>query len=126
MVAQAESVGTRIFNDVIDRVDLTTRPFAAYGDSGDVYTGDALIVATGASARWLGLESEQKFSGFGVSACATCDGFFYREKQVMVVGGGNTAVQDALFLTNFASKVTLIHRRHEPRPRPNIQTSNNR
>lgn len=111
MEEQAAKVGTEIINDVIVSVDLSKRPFVATGDSGDSYTGDTLIVATGASARWLGLPSEQQFSGFGVSACATCDGFFYRERQVMVVGGGNTAVEEALFLTNFAAKVTLVHRR---------------
>ena len=115
MVEQAKNVGTVIFSDLIVDVDFSSRPFKCTGDSGDVYTGDTVIVATGASARWLGLESEQKFSGFGVSACATCDGFFYREKPVAVIGGGNTAVEEALFLTNFASKVTLIHRRDELR-----------
>ena len=113
MKAQAEHVGTRILNDLIVDVDLTHRPFALIGDSGTRYTCDALIIATGAQARWLGLPSEQKFQGFGVSACATCDGFFYRNKHVLVVGGGNTAVEEALFLTNFASKVTVIHRREE-------------
>jgi len=115
MVEQARNVGTQIFSDLIVEVDFSSRPFRAIGDSGDIYTGDTVIVATGASARWLGLESEQKFSGFGVSACATCDGFFYRDKPVAVIGGGNTAVEEALFLTNFASKVTLIHRRDELR-----------
>lgn len=115
MVEQAKNVGTVIFSDLIVDVDFSSRPFKCTGDSGDIYTGDTVIVATGASARWLGLESEQKFSGFGVSACATCDGFFYREKPVAVIGGGNTAVEEALFLTNFASKVTLIHRRDELR-----------
>jgi thioredoxin reductase (NADPH) len=115
MVEQAKNVGTQIFSDLIVDVDFSSRPFKCIGDSGDIYTGDTVIVATGASARWLGLESEQKFSGSGVSACATCDGFFYREKPVAVVGGGNTAVEEALFLTNFASKVTLIHRRDELR-----------
>ena len=115
MVEQAKNVGTEIFSDLIVEVDFSSRPFKCIGDSGDIYTGDTVIVATGASARWLGLESEQKFSGFGVSACATCDGFFYREKPVAVIGGGNTAVEEALFLTNFASKVTLIHRRDELR-----------
>ena len=111
MSAQAKNVGTEIVNDIITEVDLTRRPLKCVGDSGAVYTGDALIISTGATARWLGLDSEQRFQGFGVSACATCDGFFYREKQVLVVGGGNTAVEEALFLTNFAAKVTLIHRR---------------
>jgi thioredoxin reductase (NADPH) len=113
MKAQAEHVGTRIVNDLITSVDLRTHPFVLNGDSGTRYTCDALIVATGAQARWLGLPSEQRFQGFGVSACATCDGFFYRDKHVLVVGGGNTAVEEALFLTNFASKVTVIHRRSE-------------
>ena len=111
MKAQAEHVGTRILNDVITEVDLSKRPFVAKGDTGDEYIGDTLLVCTGAQARWLGLESEAKFQGFGVSACATCDGFFYRGKEVAVVGGGNTAVEEALFLTNFATKVTVIHRR---------------
>ena len=113
MKAQAEHVGTTILNDLIVDVDLEHRPFALTGDSGKRYTCDSLIIATGAQARWLGLPSEQKFQGFGVSACATCDGFFYRNKHVLVVGGGNTAVEEALFLTNFASKVTVIHRRGE-------------
>ena len=113
MKAQAEHVGTRIVNDLIVDVDFDHRPFRLTGDSGKVYTADSVIVATGAQARWLGLPSESKFQGFGVSACATCDGFFYREKHVLVVGGGNTAVEEALFLTNFASKVTVIHRRSE-------------
>ena len=113
MKAQAEHVGTRIVNDLIVEVDFDHRPFRLIGDSGKVYTADSVIVATGAQARWLGLPSESKFQGFGVSACATCDGFFYREKHVLVVGGGNPAVEEALFLTNFASKVTVIHRRSE-------------
>ncbi len=111
MRAQAEHVGTEMINDLIVDVDLSRRPFRCVGDSGDVYTCDALIVATGAQARWLGLDSEKKFQGFGVSACATCDGFFYRGKEVAVIGGGNTAVEEALYLTNHATKVTLIHRR---------------
>ncbi len=115
MIEQAKNVGTEIVDDLIVDVDFSKQPFMATGDSGDIYTGDTVIVATGASAKWLGLESEQKFSGFGVSACATCDGFFYREKPVAVIGGGNTAVEEALYLTNFASKVTLIHRRDELR-----------
>jgi thioredoxin reductase (NADPH) len=111
MRAQAEHVGTRMVNDLIVDVDLTRRPFRCKGDSGDLYTGDALIIATGAQARWLGLESEKRFQGFGVSACATCDGFFYRNKAVAVVGGGNTAVEESLYLAQLASSVTLIHRR---------------
>jgi thioredoxin reductase (NADPH) len=111
MQAQAAHVGTRIVQDTITAVDLARRPFALIGDSGDRYSAEALIVATGAQARWLGLRSEEKFKGFGVSACATCDGFFFRGKHVAVVGGGNTAAEEALFLTNFAEHVTLIHRR---------------
>ena len=113
MQAQAEHVGTRFMQDTILNVDLSKRPFTCVGDSGDIYTGDTLIICTGATARWLGLPTEAKFQGFGVSACATCDGFFFRGKEVAVVGGGNSAVEEAMFLTNFASKVTLIHRRHE-------------
>ncbi len=111
MKAQAEHVGTKVVSDIIVNVDMEKRPFELTGDSGTIYTCDALIIATGAQAKWLGLPSEQKFQGFGVSACATCDGFFYKEKEVLVIGGGNTAVEEALFLTNFASKVTLVHRR---------------
>jgi thioredoxin reductase (NADPH) len=111
MQAQAEHVGTEFIMDHISKVDLARRPFRLEGDSGDSYTCDALIIATGAQARWLGLPSEEHFKGYGVSACATCDGFFYKGKQVVVVGGGNTAVEEALFLTNFASKVTVVHRR---------------
>lgn len=111
MEAQARAVGTEIVSDHIASLDLSKRPFTATSDGGTVYTCDALILATGAQAKWLGLPSEEHFKGFGVSACATCDGFFYRGKDVAVVGGGNTAVEEALFLTNFASKVTLIHRR---------------
>jgi thioredoxin reductase (NADPH) len=111
MAAQAEHVGAELVSDYIQSVDLSKRPFVAVGDSGTEYHGDTLIIATGAQARWLWIPSEEKFRGFGVSACATCDGFFYRGRAVAVVGGGNTAVEEALFLTNFASKVYLIHRR---------------
>lgn len=111
MEAQARHVGTEIISDHIVEVRLNQRPFWLKGDSGQVYTCDALIISTGAQARWLGLPSEQRFQGFGVSACATCDGFFYRDRKVVVVGGGNTAVEEALFLTNFASEVTVVHRR---------------
>jgi thioredoxin reductase (NADPH) len=111
MQKQAEHVGTRIVTDHVSKVDLTKRPFRLECDSGDRYLADAVIIATGAQARWLELPSEQKFKGYGVSACATCDGFFYRGKEVLVIGGGNTAVEEALFLTNFASKVTVVHRR---------------
>ena len=111
MQAQAEHLGTRFIQDTIAAVDLARRPFTLVADSGERYTADTLIVATGASANWLGLPSESRFQGFGVSACATCDGFFFRGKNVAVVGGGNTAAEEALFLTNFAERVTLIHRR---------------
>jgi thioredoxin reductase (NADPH) len=111
MKAQAEHVGTQFVHDVIVEVDFSHRPFTAKGDSGDIYRADVVIIATGAQARWLGLPSEQKYRGFGVSACATCDGFFFRNKEVVVVGGGNSAVTEALYLTNHATKVTLIHRR---------------
>ncbi|MCP8883842.1 thioredoxin-disulfide reductase [Devosia sp. XJ19-1] len=113
MKAQAEHVGTRIINDIVTSVDFDQRPFVLNTDSGETHTADSLIIATGAQAKWLGIPSEQKFQGFGVSACATCDGFFYRGKQVLVVGGGNTAVEEALFLTNFAEKVIVVHRRDE-------------
>ena len=111
MQAQAEHVGTRVVLDSIAAIDLSRRPFVANGDSGDVYTADTVIIATGAQARWLGLPSEEAFRGFGVSACATCDGFFFRDKEVVVVGGGNTAVEESIYLTNHASLVTLVHRR---------------
>jgi thioredoxin reductase (NADPH) len=111
MQKQAEHVGTRLVTDHVNKADLSRRPFRLETDSGDVYLADALILATGAQARWLQLSSEQKFKGYGVSACATCDGFFYRDKEVIVIGGGNTAVEEALFLTNFANKVTIVHRR---------------
>ncbi len=121
MEAQAKHVGTTIINDYIVSVDLSKRPFVAQGDSGDTYIGDTLIIATGAQARWLGLPSEQSFQGFGVSACATCDGFFYRGKKVVVVGGGNTAVEEALYLTNHASEVVLVHRRNSLRAEKILQ-----
>jgi len=111
MQAQAQHLGTKFIQDTVASVDLARRPFTLVGDSGERYTADTLIISTGASANWLGLASESKFQGFGVSACATCDGFFFRGKKVAVVGGGNTAAEEALFLTNFAERVTLIHRR---------------
>ena len=121
MEAQAKNVGTKIINDMIKSVDLESKPFTALSESGESYTADTLIISTGAQARWLGLESEKKFQGYGVSACATCDGFFFKEKEVVVVGGGNTAVEEALFLTSFASKVHLIHRRDELRAEKILQ-----
>ncbi|MEZ5910132.1 MAG: thioredoxin-disulfide reductase [Hyphomicrobiaceae bacterium] len=111
MQAQAEHVGTEIIMDHIVSVDLAARPFTLVGDGGDTYTAETLIICTGAQARWLGIPSEDTFKGYGVSACATCDGFFYKGKEVVVVGGGNTAVEEAIFLTNFASKVIVVHRR---------------
>lgn len=111
MEEHARAMGAEVLFDTITELKLGARPFVATGDSGTIYEADAVILATGAQARWLGIESEEKFKGFGVSACATCDGFFYRGKEVVVIGGGNTAVEEALFLTNFASKVTVIHRR---------------
>jgi len=121
MKGQAEAVGTEMIQDHISKVDLSKKPFTAVGDSGQVYTADAFIISTGAQARWLNLESEQNFRGFGVSACATCDGFFFKEKEVAVVGGGNAAVEEAIFLTKFASKVKLIHRRNELRAEKMLQ-----
>ena len=121
MRAQAENVGTEILSDTIVEAELSRRPFYLKGDSGEEYLANALIIATGAKARWLGLASEEKFQGFGVSACATCDGFFYRGKKVIVVGGGNTAVEEALYLANLAEKVTLVHRRDELRAEKILQ-----
>ncbi|GAB6052337.1 thioredoxin-disulfide reductase [Magnetospira thiophila] len=121
MEAQAAHVGTTIVDDIITEADLSQRPFTCKGDSGDTYVSDTVIICTGATARWLGLESEQKYMGFGVSACATCDGFFYRNKEVAVIGGGNTAVEEALYLANLASKVTLVHRRDELRSEKILQ-----
>tara|TARA_Y100001970_G_scaffold209313_1_gene255190 strand:+ start:2307 stop:3242 length:936 start_codon:yes stop_codon:yes gene_type:complete len=121
MEAQAKNVGTNIINDTIKSVDLKSKPLTALSESGKSYTADTLIISTGAQARWLGLDSEKTFQGYGVSACATCDGFFFKEKEVVVVGGGNTAVEEALFLTSFASKVHLIHRRDELRAEKILQ-----
>ena len=121
MKGQAEAVGTEMIQDHINKVDLSKKPFEAVGDSGQVYTADSFIISTGAQARWLNLKSEQEFRGFGVSACATCDGFFFKEKTVAVVGGGNAAVEEAIFLTKFASKVQLIHRRDELRAEKLLQ-----
>lgn len=118
---QAANVDTTIITDFITDVDFSKRPFVCKGDSGDTYIGDTVVIATGAQAKWLGLPSEDEFQGRGVSACATCDGFFYRDKDVVVIGGGNTAVEEAIFLTNFASKVTLIHRRDELRSEKILQ-----
>jgi thioredoxin reductase (NADPH) len=121
MRAQAEHVGTEFVGDIVMSVDLSKRPFVVKTDSGQDWIAETIIIATGAQAKWLGLESESKFQGFGVSACATCDGFFYRNKEVVVVGGGNTAVEEALFLTSFASKVTLVHRKDELRAEKILQ-----
>ena len=122
MEKQALHVGTQVIDDTIASVDLSKRPFTAVGESGDTYTSDTLVIATGATARWLGLPTEQKFSGFGVSACATCDGFFFKGKEVVVIGGGNSAVEEALYLANIASKVTVIHRRDTLRAEKIAQT----
>ncbi len=121
MKGQAKAVGTEMIQDHINKVDLSKKPFNAIGDSGQIYTADSLIISTGAQARWLNLKSETEFRGFGVSACATCDGFFFKEKEVAVVGGGNAAVEEAMFLTKFASKVKLIHRRNELRAEKILQ-----
>ena len=121
MKGQAEAVGTEMIQDHISKVDFSKKPFTATGDSGQVYTADSFIISTGAQARWLNLKSEQEFKGFGVSSCATCDGFFFKEKEVAVVGGGNAAVEEAIFLTKFATKVHLIHRRNELRAEKLLQ-----
>ena len=121
MEAQAKNVGTKIISDIIERVDFKSTPFKAISESGKTYTADSVIISTGAQARWLGLESEKKFQGYGVSACATCDGFFFKEKKVAVIGGGNSAVEEALYLTNFASTVYLIHRRDKLRAEKILQ-----
>jgi thioredoxin reductase (NADPH) len=121
MKGQAKAVGTEMIQDHINKIDLSKKPFVATGDSGQIYTADTLIISTGAQARWLNLKSEQGFRGFGVSACATCDGFFFKEKEVAIVGGGNAAVEEAIFLTKFASKVKLIHRRNELRAEKMLQ-----
>ena len=121
MKGQAEAVGTEMIQDHISKVDLSKKPFEAVGDSGQVYTADSFIISTGAQARWLNLKSEQEFRGYGVSACATCDGFFFKDKEVAVVGGGNAAVEEAMFLTKFASKVKLIHRRDSLRAEKMLQ-----
>ena len=121
MQEQAKNVGTNIINDIIKSVDFKCKPFKAISESGTEYTADSVIISTGAQARWLGLDSEKKFQGYGVSACATCDGFFFKEKKVAVIGGGNSAVEEALYLTNFASKVYLVHRRNELRAEKILQ-----
>jgi len=121
MKEQAKTVGTDMIQDHINKVDLSKKPFKAIGDSGQEYTADSIIISTGAQARWLNLESEQKYRGFGVSGCATCDGFFFKDKEVAVIGGGNAAVEEAIFLTKFATKVKLIHRRNELRAEKMLQ-----
>ncbi len=121
MKGQAEAVGTEMIQDHIKKVNLTNKPFTAEGDSGQIYTADSIIISTGAQARWLNLKSEKNFRGFGVSACATCDGFFFKDKEVAVVGGGNAAVEEAMFLTKFATKVNLIHRRDKLRAEKMLQ-----
>ena len=121
MKQQSEKAGTQIVNDMIVNVDLKSYPFIALGDSGNKYLANSIVIATGAQAKWLGLESEKKFMGFGVSGCATCDGFFYKNKEVLVIGGGNTAVEEALYLTNHASKVILVHRRDKLRAEKILQ-----
>ena len=121
MKEQAKTVGTEFIEDHIKEIKLNEKPFQAMGDSGQIYTADSLIISTGAQARWLNIKSEQEFRGFGVSACATCDGFFFKEKEVAVVGGGNAAVEEAIFLTKFASKVKLIHRRDKLRAEKLLQ-----
>ena len=121
MKGQAEAVGTEMIQDHINKVDFSKKPFEAVGDSGQIYTADSFIISTGAQARWLNIKSEKEFRGFGVSACATCDGFFFKDKEVAVVGGGNAAVEEAIFLTKFASKVKLIHRRNELRAEKMLQ-----
>jgi len=121
MQEQAEHVGTRVVDDMILKADLSHRPFTCIGDSGDIYVADTVAICTGAQARWLGIPSEERFRGFGVSACATCDGFFFRGKEVVVIGGGNSAVEEALYLTNHATRVTLIHRRDRLRAEKILQ-----
>ena len=121
MEKQAKAVGTEIITDMIKSVDFSKKPFTAIGDSGETYTADSVIISTGAQARWLGIDSEKKFSGLGVSACATCDGFFFKDKEVIVVGGGNSAVEEALYLTGMASKVYLVHRRDKLRAEKILQ-----